>query len=162
MKILLCGIHEIFLSMFSSRAFMVSRLIFKSFIHLEFIFAYGARWWSLSFFCVCCIHRCKKQTFGDFQDFFRDVTLMANSFNLRRGGLSRCPGDTVLRRAADESRAKRSQVSPFIRGRSKQASYKTGGCCYLCIALGSGGTFARYQNFLLKPCLLLIRTICPT
>ena len=29
--------------------------------------------------------------FRDFQDFFIDVTLMANSFNLRRGGLSMCP-----------------------------------------------------------------------
>ena len=36
-KILLHGISEIFLSMFSSRIFMVSQLIFKSFIHLEFI-----------------------------------------------------------------------------------------------------------------------------
>ena len=53
---------------------------------------------------ACCIHRRKKQRFRDFQDVFRDVTLMANSFNLRRGGLSMCPGDTVLRRAADESR----------------------------------------------------------
>ena len=40
-KILLHGISEIFLPMFSSRAFMVSRLIFKSFINLEFIFFYG-------------------------------------------------------------------------------------------------------------------------
>ena len=32
-KILLCGISEIFLPMFSSRTCMVSRLIFKSFIH---------------------------------------------------------------------------------------------------------------------------------
>ena len=52
--------------------------------------------------------------FGDFQDVYRDVTLMANSFNLSRGGLSMCPGDTVLRRAADESRAERSQASSFI------------------------------------------------
>ena len=52
--------------------------------------------------------------FGDFQDLFIDVTLMANSFNLRWGRLSMCPGDTVLRRAADESRAARSQASPFI------------------------------------------------
>ena len=36
-KILLCGISEIFLPMFSSRTSMVSQLIFKSFIHLEFI-----------------------------------------------------------------------------------------------------------------------------
>ena len=32
-KILLHGMSEIFLLMFSSRTFMVSRLIFKSFIH---------------------------------------------------------------------------------------------------------------------------------
>ena len=40
-KILLSGMSEIFLPMFSSRTFMVSRLICKSFIHLEFIFVYG-------------------------------------------------------------------------------------------------------------------------
>ena len=45
-KILLPGISEIFLPMFSSRTLMVSRLIFKSFIHLEFIFVYGVSWWS--------------------------------------------------------------------------------------------------------------------
>ena len=43
-KILLCGISEIFLPMFSSRTFLVSLLIFKSFIHLEFIFVYGVSW----------------------------------------------------------------------------------------------------------------------
>ena len=43
-KILLCGISEISLPMFSSRTFMVSQLIFKSFIHLEFIFVYGVSW----------------------------------------------------------------------------------------------------------------------
>ena len=37
-KMLLHGIPEIFLPMFSSRTFMVSLLIFKSFIQLEFIF----------------------------------------------------------------------------------------------------------------------------
>ena len=37
-KDLYCGISEIFLSMFSSRIFMVLQLIFKSFIHLEFFF----------------------------------------------------------------------------------------------------------------------------
>ena len=47
-KILLHGISEIFLLMFSSRTFMVSQLIFKSFIHLEFVFVYGVSWW-LSF-----------------------------------------------------------------------------------------------------------------
>ena len=45
-KIMLCGISKIFLLMFSSRTFMVSWLIFKSFIHLEFIFVYGISWWS--------------------------------------------------------------------------------------------------------------------
>ena len=38
------GMSEIFLPMFSSRTFMVLRLIFKSFIHLEFIFVYGVSW----------------------------------------------------------------------------------------------------------------------
>ena len=47
-KILLHGISEISLPMFSSRIFMVSQLIFKSFIHLEFSFVYGVSWW-LSF-----------------------------------------------------------------------------------------------------------------
>ena len=45
-KILLCGISEIFLPMFSSTTFMVSWLIFKPFIHLEFVFVYGVIWWS--------------------------------------------------------------------------------------------------------------------
>ena len=40
-KMLLRGMSEIFLPMFSSRTFMVSQLIFKSFIHLKFIFVYG-------------------------------------------------------------------------------------------------------------------------
>ena len=43
-KILLHEISEIFLPMFSSRIFMVSWLIVKSFIHLEFIFVYGITW----------------------------------------------------------------------------------------------------------------------
>ena len=43
-KMLLCGISEIFLPMFSSRTFLVLRFIFKSFIHLEFIFVYGVSW----------------------------------------------------------------------------------------------------------------------
>ena len=43
-KTLLHGISEIFLPMFSSRTFMVLQLIFKSFIHLEFIFVYGVSW----------------------------------------------------------------------------------------------------------------------
>ena len=48
-KILLCGVSAIFQSMFSG-AFMVSWLIFKSFIHLEFIFVCGVSWWSSSIF----------------------------------------------------------------------------------------------------------------
>ena len=40
-RMLLHGMSEIFLPMFSCRTFMVSRLIFKSFTHLEFIFVYG-------------------------------------------------------------------------------------------------------------------------
>ena len=46
-KILLCGISEMFLAMFSSRTFIVSWLNL-SFLHLEFIFVYGVSWW-LSF-----------------------------------------------------------------------------------------------------------------
>ena len=37
-KILLCGISEIFLPMLFSRTSIVLQLIFKSFVHLEFIF----------------------------------------------------------------------------------------------------------------------------
>ena len=43
-RMLLRGMSEIFLPMFSSRTFMVLQLIFKSFIHLEFIFLYGVSW----------------------------------------------------------------------------------------------------------------------
>ena len=43
-RMLLHGMSEIFLTMFSSRTFLVLRLIFKSFIHLEFIFVYGISW----------------------------------------------------------------------------------------------------------------------
>ena len=42
-RMLLRGMSEIFLPMFSSTTFMVLRLIFKSFIHLEFIFVYGVK-----------------------------------------------------------------------------------------------------------------------
>ena len=45
-RMLLHGMSGIFLPMFSSRSFMVLRLIFKSFTHLEFIFVYGVSWWS--------------------------------------------------------------------------------------------------------------------
>ena len=43
-RMLLHGMCEMFLPMFSSRTFMVLRLIFKSFIHLELIFVYGVSW----------------------------------------------------------------------------------------------------------------------
>ena len=43
-RMLLLGMSEIFLPMFSCRTFMVLRLIFKSFIHLEFIFLCGVSW----------------------------------------------------------------------------------------------------------------------
>ena len=43
-KMLLHGMPEVFLPILSSRAFMVSPLICKSFIHLEFIFVYGVNW----------------------------------------------------------------------------------------------------------------------
>ena len=52
-KILLLGISETFLPMFSSRTFMVLQLIFMSFIHLEFIFVYGVSWWSSFIFFAC-------------------------------------------------------------------------------------------------------------
>ena len=45
-KILVHGISEISLPIFSSRTFMVSWLIFQSFIHLGFILVYGVSWWS--------------------------------------------------------------------------------------------------------------------
>ena len=53
-KILLHGMSEIFLPVFSSRTFMVSWPIFKSFIHLEFILVYGVSWWFsfIFFFCM--------------------------------------------------------------------------------------------------------------
>ena len=43
-RMLLRGMSEIFLPMFSSRTFMVLQLIFKSFTNLEFIFVYGISW----------------------------------------------------------------------------------------------------------------------
>ena len=52
-KILLCGISEIFLPMLSSRTFMVSQLIFKSSINLEFISVYGVSFWSSFIFFAC-------------------------------------------------------------------------------------------------------------
>ena len=46
LKILLHGISEIFLPVFSSRTFMMPQFIFKCFTHLEFTFVYGISWWS--------------------------------------------------------------------------------------------------------------------
>ena len=43
-KILLREISEIFLLMFSSMTLMVPRLVFKSFLHLEFIFVCDVSW----------------------------------------------------------------------------------------------------------------------
>ena len=40
-RMLLRGMSEIFLPMFPSRTFMVSRLTFNYFVHLEFIFVCG-------------------------------------------------------------------------------------------------------------------------
>ena len=45
-KILLCGISEILLPMFSSRSSIMPQLIFKSFVHFEFILVYGVSLWS--------------------------------------------------------------------------------------------------------------------
>ena len=54
-RMLLRGMSEIFLPIFSSRNFMVLQLIFKSFFHLEFIFVYGVSWCSsLNFFARSC------------------------------------------------------------------------------------------------------------
>ena len=52
-RMLLRGMSEIFLPMFSSRTFMVSQFTFKSFIHLEFIFVYGVSRWSRFIFFAC-------------------------------------------------------------------------------------------------------------
>ena len=54
MRMLLCGMSEIFLPMFSFRTFMVLQLIFKSFIHLEFISGLSVLFhWSM---CLCLCH----------------------------------------------------------------------------------------------------------
>ena len=53
-KMLLHGISEIFLPMFSSRTLLVLQLIFKSFIHLEFIFVYGELVIKFHFFACSC------------------------------------------------------------------------------------------------------------
>ena len=43
---------ESVLPMFSSRSFIVSGLTFRSLIHFEFIFVYGVRKWSFSFYSL--------------------------------------------------------------------------------------------------------------
>ena len=53
-KILLCEISEIFLPMFSSRTLMVSQLIFKSFIHLEFLCVWYKLVLKFHFFSCSC------------------------------------------------------------------------------------------------------------
>ena len=52
-RMLLRGMSEIFLPMFSSRTFMVLRFIVKSFIHLEFIFVCSGSWCSALIFWPC-------------------------------------------------------------------------------------------------------------
>ena len=53
-RMLLRGMSEIFLPMFSSRTFMVLQLIFKSFIHLEFIFVWHKLVIKFHFFARSC------------------------------------------------------------------------------------------------------------
>ena len=53
-KMLLHAMSEISLTMFSSRTFMVSGLIFKSFIHCVFIFVHGVSWWLSFILCMTC------------------------------------------------------------------------------------------------------------
>ena len=70
-RMLLHGMSEIFLPIFSSRTFMVLQLIFKSFIHLEFIFVYGVSWRSSFFFLHVAVqisqhHLLKKLFFAPF------------------------------------------------------------------------------------------------
>ena len=55
-RMLLCGMSEIFLPLFSSRTFMVLWLTFKSFIHLEFLFVYGVSWRSSFVFFHVAVH----------------------------------------------------------------------------------------------------------
>ena len=66
-KILPRGISKIFQLIFSSRGSMVSWLIFKSFIHLEFIFVYGISWWPSFMFLRVAVqipqHRLLKRLF---------------------------------------------------------------------------------------------------
>ena len=72
--------------------------------------------------CLCCTYWRKKQTFGDFQDVYRDVTLMANSFNLRRGGLSMCPGEETRCSEELQMRAAPNAHRLALLYREKQAS----------------------------------------
>ena len=54
-NMLLLGISQTFLLMFSSRTFVLSQLIFKSSIHLEFIFVNGVSWWSSFLFLYVAV-----------------------------------------------------------------------------------------------------------
>ena len=65
-KILLHGIFQAFLPTFSSRDFMVSELIFKSFIHLEFIFVYGVSWCSSFIFLHVAVQISHKICWRDY------------------------------------------------------------------------------------------------
>ena len=65
-KILLHGISEIFLPMFSSRTLMVSQLILKSFIYLEFIFVYGVSWWSSFIFLHVAVQTSQHHLWGGY------------------------------------------------------------------------------------------------
>ena len=51
-KIVQCEISEILLPVFPTKIFMVLQLIFKSFIHFEFILLCGINWGPNLFACV--------------------------------------------------------------------------------------------------------------
>ena len=55
-KILLCGISDIFLPMFSCKTVMASQILFMSFIHFKFILLYGISWQSSFIFLNVLVH----------------------------------------------------------------------------------------------------------
>ena len=57
---------RVFLPMFSSRSFIVSGLMFRSLIHIEFIVVYGVRKWSrfILLQVVDQISTCKRSLFN--------------------------------------------------------------------------------------------------
>ena len=77
-KMLLRGMSEIFLPMFSSRTFMVSWLMFKSFIYLEFIFVYGVSWWSSFIFLHVAVQLSQHHLFKRL--FLLDFMLLATFY----------------------------------------------------------------------------------